>query len=62
MQAQALTVNALSDRDLMRALIGQQTKEFESKHGQVKTQDIIKKSDSGGVWVKPAMPIVEKKK
>lgn len=62
MQVHILTGETESERAQLRALIDQQTKEFESKHGAIQTQDIIKKSSDGGAWVKPAVPIVEKKK
>lgn len=50
MQESTLAKNAEDERNELRALIERQTKEFESKHGAVQTQEIIRKDINGGEW------------
>lgn len=50
MRANAAATSSENEREELRALIEQKTKEFEKRNGEVKTLDIVKKSEDGGVW------------
>ena len=57
-----LTAGTPTNRDQLRTLIEQRTKEYESAHGPIQVQAIIQKGIDGSVWKKPAAPVVDKPK
>lgn len=50
MQSNTVPTTTDSERESLRALIEQKTKEYEAENGKIETLDIVKKDGSGSVW------------